>query len=253
MRNYDDIVRRIDALNQPYIHRRILGQVEGYPIFCLTLSSNDGLPTILINAGTHGDEPTGVAAALVFLNQDHSSLLKAFRFEVIPCLNPYGYVHDTRHNRQDIDINRAFGKNDVLEVECFRHLINNRWFEGAIDLHEDWESPGYYMYERRRGAPCIGRELIRRVSTACPVNTNPCIEGAPAVEGVLQPVPDLETAPGEGRLSVVLFQQHTDHFITAETPTELPMAHRVEAHLITLNTIIENHADQNKMQDAKCT
>lgn len=241
MRNYDDIVDRIDRLNQPYIHRQILGKVEGYPIFGLTRSSTERRPTMLIIGGTHGDEPAGVEAALAFLNVDHGPWLDALRFEVIPCLNPYGYVHNTRHNRQDIDINWAFSEDDIPEIEIIRRLIEGRRFEAAIDLHEDWESPGYYLYELRRGATLIGPEIARRVSEVCPVNTNPCIEGAAARGGVISPDPDSEIEhPGEG-IPIVLFRRHTDHLMTSETPTAQPMERRVQAHLIALRTVIEAH------------
>ena len=242
MRNYDDIVRRVNDLNQPYTHRRVLGEIEGYPLFGLTLSADPELPIMLIIGGTHGDEPAGVEAALAFLSQDHRPWLKALRFEVIPCLNPYGYVHNTRHNRQDIDINWAFLEKDVPEIELIRRLIESRRFEVVIDLHEDWESPGYYMYELRRGAPLIGSDLVRRVSAVCPVNTNPCIEGAEARGGVIRPAPDTEIARrGEG-IPIALFQRHTDHLITSETPTAQLMERRVQAHLIALSAVIEAHS-----------
>lgn len=241
MRNYDDIVRRVEALSQPYVHRRVLGEVEGYPIFGLTLSSGPESPTVLIIGGTHGDEPAGVEAALAFLGRDHSPWLGALRFEVIPCFNPYGYVHNTRHNRQDVDINWAFLRDDVPEVEMFRRLVEGRRFEAAIDLHEDWESPGYYLYELRRGAALIGPDLVRRVSAVCPVNTNPCIEGAEARAGVVYPDLDAEVARrGEG-IPIVLFQRYTDHLLTSETPTGEAMDRRVQAHLIALETVIDAH------------
>ena len=246
MRNYNNIVNRINLLSQPYIHRRVLGQVDGYPILCLTLSTNQGLPTMLINGGTHGDEPAGVEAVLAFLNQDHSPWLNALCFEVIPCFNPYGYVHNTRHNPQGIDINWAFFENDVPEIQILRRLINKRRFEAVMDLHEDWESPGYYMYEVRRGAPLIGPELVRRVSTVCPVNTNSRIETMRAQHGVISFAPDSDIpARLRGGIPVALFEQHTDHLITSETPTEQSMESRVQAHLIALRTMIETHAKQD--------
>jgi hypothetical protein len=242
MRNYDDITRRIESLGQRHLHRRVLGEVEGYPIFGLTFSARPGSPTVLIIGGTHGDEPAGVEAALAFLDRDLRPWLEQFQFEVIPCFNPYGYVHNTRHNRQDVDINWAFRRDDVPEVEILRGMVGERRFEAAIDLHEDWESPGYYLYELRRGAARIGTELVRRVSDVCPVNTNSCIEGAEARAGVVYADLDAEVARrGEG-IPIVLFQRHTDHLLTSETPTGEAMDRRVQAHLIALDTVLEAHA-----------
>lgn len=241
LRDYYDVTRRVESLRQRYVHRRVLGEVEGYPIFGLTCSLRSELPTVLVIGGTHGDEPAGVEAALAFLGRDQSPWLERFQFEVIPCFNPYGYVHNTRHNRQDVDINWAFQQDDVPEVEILRRLVEGRRFEAAIDFHEDWESPGYYLYELRREAALIGPDLVRRVSAVCPVNTNPCIEGAEARDGVVYPDLDAEVVRrGEG-IPIVLFQRHTDHLLTSETPTGEAMDRRVQAHLIALDTVIEAH------------
>jgi hypothetical protein len=241
MRSYDDIVRRVEALSRPHVHRRVMGEAEGYPVFCVTLSGAADLPTVLIIGGTHGDEPAGVEAALAFLSRDPGPWAESLRFEVIPCFNPYGYVHNTRHNRQDVDINWSFLRDDVPEVEVLRGLIEGRRFEAAVDLHEDWESPGYYLYELRRGAALIGPDLVRRVSAVCPVNTNPCIEGAEARAGVVYPDLDAEVARrGEG-IPIALFNRYTDHLLTSETPTGEAMERRVQAHLVALGAVIEAH------------
>ncbi len=141
MRNYDDIVRRVEGLSQPHVQRRVLGDVEGHPVFGVTLSSGDAeLPTALIIGGTHGDEPAGVEAALAFLSRDLGPWLDALRFEVIPCFNPYGYVHNTRHTRQDVDINWAYKRDDVPEIQVVRTFLAGRRFVFVVDFHEDWES-----------------------------------------------------------------------------------------------------------------
>ena len=69
------------------------------------------------------------------------------RFEVIPCLCPWNYVHNARLNAQDIDVNWAFLRDDVPEIEILQGFLAGRVFAGVIDLHEDWESPGFYLYE----------------------------------------------------------------------------------------------------------
>lgn len=238
MRNFDDIVRRVEA--QP--SREVLGEVEGYPIFKVTLDAGGGRPTVLVVGGTHGDEPAGVEAALAFLGQDQSPRLEALRFEVIPCLNPHGYVHNTRHNRQDVDINWAFQREDVPEAGIVRRLVEGRRFEAFIDLHEDWESPGYYVYEIRRGGDLIGPGMVSRIAGVCPVNTNPCIEGAAARAGVISPDLDAEVMRrGEG-IPISIFHRHTDHLITSETPSGQPMGSRIQAHLIALDAMIGAHS-----------
>ena len=241
MRDYGDVVRRIEGLPQAYVGRRVLAEVEGYPILGVTLSLDPTLPVMFVTGGTHGDEPAGIEGALAFLEEDHSRWLRCLQFEVIPCLNAYGYVHNTRHNAQDIDINWAFLRDDVPEVEIVRRAVDSRRFEAILDLHEDWESPGFYLYEQVRERPPIGWEIAEQVSAVVPLNTNPCIEGTAAQNGVIHP--DLTSErrrKGEG-IPIALFQQHTDHLITSETPTCAPLERRVQAQLIVLKAMAGAH------------
>ncbi len=240
MRDYGNIVRRVEALLDA--DSRVLGEAGGYPIYGVRLSEDASRPVFFINGGTHGDEPAGVEGALAFLEADQSRWLGQLQFEVIPCLNSYGYVHETRLNGQETDINWAFLRNDVPEIDIIRDFVKDREFEAVVDLHEDWESPGYYLYEQFRGRLSIGREVTRRVSEVCPLNMNTTIENEAAQNGVIFPNLAVERRrKGEG-IPIALFQQkYTDHLITSETPTGEPMARRVQAHLIALETIIEAH------------
>lgn len=242
MRDYRAVVRRIEALSRPYVKTRIVGLIHGYPIYAVRLVADDSLPVVYINGGTHGDEPAGVEGTLAFLERHHGEWLEYLQFEVIPCLNPYSYVHNRRDNRQGVDINWAFLRDDVPEILMVREFIHERRFEAVIDLHEDWESPGYYLYEQVRGMPPVGPDITWRVSKVCPLNTDETIENADAKSGVIFPDVDSEVRrKGEG-IPVALFEQrYTDHLITSETPTEEPMETRVAAHLAALETVIEAH------------
>ena len=244
MRGYSHIVQRIEALSHPYMANRVLGGVAGYPVFGLSLSTDGSLPVIFVNGGTHGDEPAGVEAALAFLEQDQSAWLTHLQFEVIPCLCPYGYVNDTRFNAQDLDINWAFLRDDVPEIGMIQSLIDGRRFAAVVDLHEDWESPGYYVYEQYRNRPALGFEITRQVSEVCPLNLHAEIEGEISKDGVVHPNLDVERRrKGEG-IPIALFQQrYTDHLITSETPTERPLPARVQAHLMALETMIAAHSN----------
>lgn len=241
MRDYQKIVRRLEALPQAYIHRRVLGRVDGYPVYGMTLSQDRSLPTVLVMSGTHGDEPGSQEAGLAFLEADHSRWLPHMQIEVIPCLNPYGHVHDTRHNSQDVDINWAFLRDDVPEVTLVRKLIAGRRFKAVIDLHEDWESPGFYLYELTRGVPPIGQEITQRVADVLPLNLSQVIENEKARNGVIHPDLEAEKRRKGAGIPVALFQRHTDHLITTETPTHVEMAPRTRAHLIALERMMDAH------------
>jgi hypothetical protein len=241
-RGYNDVVSRIEALRSKHMHVEVLDEIAGSPVYRVSLSTDTALPTILFNAGTHGDEPAGVESALQFLEGDPGEWLDHFQFEVIPCLNPHGYVNNQRENHQGIDINWAYQNDDVQEIELIKQHIIGRKFETILDLHEDWESPGFYLYEQVRGLFPAGPEMARRVSKVCPVNPHPIIEGEIAKNGVI--FPDLEIAKrrkGSGVPIVIYDQGVTDRLITTETPTAEPLEVRVQANLIAIETLLKAH------------
>ncbi len=243
MRNYNEVVERTEALSRRDIRIEVLDRVAGYPVFCATLRKDSSLPAIYVNGGTHGDEPAGTEAALAFLETGCGQWLDRFRFFVIPCLNPYGYVHNSRSNAQDVDINWAFLREDVPEICLLKEFIRGRKFAAVMDLHEDWESPGYYLYEQVREMAPAGPSITKQVSGFCPLNTQSEIEGETAMNGVIFPNQEVEKRRLGGGVPIVLFKQsYTDRLITSETPSALDLDVRVRAHLVALETMLEVHA-----------
>ena len=240
MRDYTEVVERTEALSRRDIRIEVLDRVAGYPVYCATLPEDSSLPAVYVSGGTHGDEPAGTEAALAFLENGCEQWLDRFRFFVIPCLNPYGYVHNTRSNAQDVDINWAFRRDDVPEIGLLKRFIRGRTFAAVMDLHEDWESPGYYLYEQVRGLAPAGRSITKQVSRVCPLNTRTTIEGETAANGVIFPNLQVEKRRLGGGVPIVLFKQsYTDRLITSETPSTLAMDVRVRAHLVALETMLE--------------
>jgi murein peptide amidase A len=242
MRDYNQVVGRVEATTRRGAVVETLGTASGYPILCATLSRDIHLPTVYINGGTHGDEPAGVEGALAFLEGDWEKMLGHLQFRVIPCLNPWGYVHARRENAQGVDINWAYERTDVSEIKIAKAFFYNRRFAAAVDLHEDWESQGFYVYELFRGR-AIGHLIAKEVSHVCQLNTSPVIEGERAHHGVIHPNLEAQKRRGDSGIPIVLFRyRHTDRLITTETPTREPLAKRVEAQLATIDVVIRNLA-----------
>ena len=161
-RDYDAVIRRVEAVSG--IDVQILGEVEGLPILCASAGREDA-PVVYINGGTHGDEPAGVEAALAFLQGRWERWADRVRFAVIPCLCPWSYAHNARLNAQEVDVNWAFLRDDVPEIEILKGFLAGRVFVGVIDLHEDWESPGFYLYEMFGDRESLGRAMVEAGGT----------------------------------------------------------------------------------------
>ena len=73
----------------------------------------------------------------------------------------------------------------MTEVRVIKDWVRDQRFEFVCDFHEDWESPGFYLYEMRRGAPLIGTDVVDAVERFCPLNLCDRIEGLSAVRVVV--------------------------------------------------------------------
>ncbi len=236
MRNYDNIIDRLNTIDLPM---KVIGMVSEYPIHVIHLeSSANNHKNILITGGVHGDEPAGIEAVLHFLERNNSSLLKHFRFTIIPCINPYGYVHDIRENRDGIDINRSFETNDVLEVAIVKKILCHLHFSLAIDFHEDYEAKGFYLYEGKRNGKHIGTELADRVKTIGAIDSDDSGEDTTAIsQGVYKVSPNW----GTQGLIPYLLQFHSEHVIITETPTVWSLEKRAALHLGVLDAALTHH------------
>ncbi len=140
-----------------------------------------------------------------------------------------------------MDINWAFLRDDVPEIACIKKVVSNQRFRCVLDLHEDWESQGYYLYEQYR-LKSIGRSITDRVRGVCPVDSRNRIEGEDAVAGVIHPNMDVPKRRDGSGIPISLFRnEHTENMITSESPSSLELDIRVRAHLMAIEAALEQH------------
>ena len=219
----------------------MLAEIARYPILLVRWSLRDDVPIDLLTGGTHGDELAGVEAALNFLQRDVADWLAHLSFEVLICLNVHGYVHNNRHNAQDVDVNGAWSGDDVPEVRVIKHWVRDQRFKFVCDFHEDWESPGFYLYEMRRGAPLMGTNVVNAVERICSLNPCDQIEGLSAVRGVVLNDEKRENELRGEVIPIELYHSYTDHSLSLESPTERRMDVRVAAHIAALDIVVAVH------------
>lgn len=233
MRNYAEVTERLNHLDVPI---ESLGTVHTYPIYQIHLASSAEIPKrVLITGGMHGDEPAGVEVVLQFLARDNTALLENFSFLVLPCINPYGYVHNTRETLGGIDLNRAFETEDVAEVAIVKKALGQTQFSLAIDFHEDYDATGFYLYEGKRDEKYIGPKLATAAKAIGPIDPEDPGEDAPDLaEGVYK----VATSWGTQGLTPYLLHFHSEHVIISETPTVWQLEQRVALHLTILDTAL---------------
>src|SRR4051812_42035234 len=118
VRSYHDVVKRLEAAigNDSGLQLKRLGKVASksyhYDLYLIRSQKSPRFFKwrICLCAGIHGDEPAGVEAILRLL-EGPSRLKKLFyklHFTILPCINPFGFEHDTRTNGRALDLNRQF-------------------------------------------------------------------------------------------------------------------------------------------------
>ncbi|HEX3466452.1 MAG TPA: hypothetical protein VHS78_20580 [Candidatus Elarobacter sp.] len=147
--SYDELVAAWRELRVLGVRVREVACV-GAPRTLLLAEIGDGnAPLVSISAGVHGDEP---ASCWALLSLVRDGLLDArFGYRLWPCLNPSGYVARTRENAEGDDVNRSFSRGGTTpESRAVFTANRDRRFVFALDMHEDFEADGCYVYEPLR-------------------------------------------------------------------------------------------------------
>jgi hypothetical protein len=189
-----------------------------------------------IFAGVHGDEASGVEAAVELLRRLHENPQPARGYElfVYPVCNPWGYARDARWLKSGADMNREFWRgSDEIEVLLLEGQLMKLAFDGVVSLHGDDSSNGLYGFVK-------GHQLTRHVlepsleaaSTFLPRNFDRSIDNFQANQGIIE---DGYT----GILGAPPTQKPRPFEIVFETPNLAPVGHQVEAHIAALLTMLE--------------
>jgi len=213
---YRELVDRWKALRATHDVRMREVACVGAPRTLLCVEYGDShLPTVLLAAGVHGDEPAGPLALLALVEK--SALDPAFAYRIWPCTNPTGFDAGTRANVDGIDINRTFSRGGS-SPEAKAIVMANRDYKFAlsIDLHEDDEAADFYAYE-------YGFETD-------------------VFPGAIRPDPAAEADELGGlSLTLLLIRNATPRALTLETPSSrLPLPARIEMHVTAVREALHS-------------
>ena len=233
-RDYSLLENRWKRLNIPECSLESLASIHGYPFYRILIGKN-APRNVLITAGIHGDEPSGPEAILRFLERGNWNL--RFNFTVFPCLNPTGYVQNTRENLEGKDINRTFGGDDVKEANLVKRLLQGMRFDVYVDLHEDYDASGFYIYEGKKDKNWMGHRIIQKVRKLGAIDEETDEIDIPIGPGHLQADPGWDN---RGIVSYA-YTHHSDHVLIFETPSTHPMDERISMHLTALEAVLDFH------------
>ena len=217
-----------------------IGDLELFALHRAPLALRDPQSSLrlYLSAGIHGDEPAGPLAALRLLRENRFPA--AAELWLLPCLNPTGFILNSRKNDGRLDLNRDYRHAESGEVAAhIRWLERQPAFTTTFCLHEDWESHGFYLYELNPDhQPSLADRMINAVADICPIDLSPVIEGREARGGIIHPVLDPGSRP-QWPEAFWLLQNKTRHSYTLEAPSDFPLATRVEALVTAVNVAVD--------------
>lgn len=188
-----------------------------------------------IFAGIHGDEHSGVIAALqlIELLESDPSLAEFYELFIYPICNPWGFENGQREGASGKDLNRCFWReHEEAEVRCLEQDLRAKQFDGIIALHTDDTSEGIYGYVN---GSTLTRHLLepalQSAARVIPRDIRPEIDSHPASDSIISGgYTGILSAPQE---------QHPQPFsIVFETPHHPPLGQQVEAHLVAIREIL---------------
>ena len=268
-RSYVDLEARLAAVTAAPLRRRRIAQQAGYAIWEVRIPARRRIPRsrprvrVLLNGGTHGDEPAGVEALLRFLEQRRYEAWPEIAFTVIPCLNPWGFVRGIREGPAGHDLNRAFRRASPAtpEVSAIKQVLSRRRLTCSLDCHEDCDATGFYAYELPE-VSALGHAVVEAVGAVGPISPDCVVEEIVPVRGGLARTDQLRPQAGDEMaatmppeawrdfrtfveawptwpLPIYLWHRHGARAFTFETPTALPLEQRVAMQLAAIEAVLQ--------------
>jgi murein peptide amidase A len=183
---------------------------------------------VYISAGIHGDEPAGPLAARELLRENRWPA--HLELALLPCLNPTGFVRNSRENEDGIDLNREYLQAKAPETRAHLSWLDRQaQFDLCLCLHEDWESHGFYVYELNPDRQSsLAEPMVAAAAEVCPIDLSELIEGRDAMKGIIRPSLDPRARPLWPE-SFYLITHKTRLSYTLEGPSDFPVTARVAA------------------------
>lgn len=236
-RDHSAVTARVENLRAAGHAVEVAATVGGHPLHVVRSTPVERpRPRVVISAGTHGDEPAGVEAALRLLERGGETL-RAFEWVVFPCVNPAGYLADTRENGAGVDVNRSFENDAAEEAVALKRALGDAWFDLFVECHEDSEASAFYAFEAGEPHDSLGSAVMTAVARLCPVSHAREIDDMRAVDGVIQ-VDDGFTKYGYRSMALYMRRFHAERTLTCEAPGALPFEARVAAHTAALRAAL---------------
>jgi hypothetical protein len=244
--DFDALMSRWQAVAEAAgLEPEVLAQHGGYSVVGYRSTCEwDNTSGLYICAGVHGDEPAGVWGLLEWA-EENVRMLGSVPVLVLPCFNPWGLVENRRSDHRGRDLNRLFDRSSPPLFKAWRKFVGTRKFRLALNLHEDYDAQGIYIYELGRRGVDFGPAILEKCEKIIPVQHGSEIDGSPFENGVLVRkqdfgnIVDRKLEGGGLPEAIYLRMNHAQFALTFETPSEYSLWKRVRAQKKFLEVAID--------------
>ncbi|MFT4548866.1 MAG: protein MpaA [Pseudoalteromonas tetraodonis] len=237
--DYKDLIRRWRRLTRPSgLRIRPFTTQAGHEVFYLSPRKPRPGKSIYLSAGIHGDEPAS-PAGLLHWAENNPQHLKELDLLIFPCLNPWGLINNVRTNQRGRDLNRDFQNNRLPFVRAWRAVVENQHFDLALNLHEDYDAQGVYIYELKQRPPFRAEEILSAVRRIIPSDQRRKIDTSTAKGGVIRRRFTIRDFDDFGLPEALyLHFHHSDATLTIETPSAYSLFSRMQAQSAAIKAAI---------------
>ncbi len=226
----------------------VLADQSGYKIIALRGGEKGADDGLYLSAGVHGDEPASVWGLLEWAEANQRTLRQE-NIVILPCVNPWGFVNNLRFDRQGRDLNRMFQNKTLPFFRAWRELIGDQQFRVVLNLHEDFDSQGVYVYELVPRGVRVSDSVLDQIECIIPRESRKRIEGRIHNRGVVRRSGNIKRLiekdlDGGWPEAIYLFMNHTKVALTFETPSEFAFYERVRSQKRFIDEVLASEGSR---------
>ncbi len=223
-----------------------LCQQGAYEVFGLRGTRGDEKEGLYISTGVHGDEPAAVWGLLEWA-EANQKVLRREAIVILPCVNPWGFSNNVRMDDKGRDLNRLFHNNTLPFFRAWRKFVGDQQFRLALNLHEDYDAQGIYVYELVPRGVKISDQVFDQIESIIPRESRTKIEDQRIKAGIVRRTGDMRKVVkkqlgGGYPEAIYLYLNHTRIAMTFETPSEFAFHERVKAQMGFITGAIKSRA-----------
>jgi hypothetical protein len=204
------------------------------------------LRMVLLLAGVHGNETAGVECVLQLVARLASAAPASapYDLDIVPLLNPWGYVHDLASAPGGVDIGSDFASFDSHEARILRRFLREKRYDLVIDLREDAGAEGFSIWQYGPPDTTVARRVVAQVRAAgYPIEHSAAVAFLRPQDGVVDaPMWGLTILRLTRRLTIAGFVRGegvSALVFTVVTPAGMPLGDRTAMQRMAVDTLMD--------------